>query len=113
MKWNSIIKKLKSCNLGIPILLLFFVGVVVYNSCTKTEESFSNNISSSNSGANDCIIRFFYVDWCGHCKKAKPQFSQFKVNGYPTIIAMINGKEVQYNGPRTTVGLDQWLNSIL
>ena len=77
MKWNSIIKKLKSCTLGIPILLLFFVGVVVYNSCTKTEESFSNNISSSNSGANDCIIRFFYVDWCGHCKKAKPQFSQF------------------------------------
>lgn len=143
MKWKSIVKKLKSCNLALPILLLFIIGIVIYNSCTKPQESFTNN----NSNGKDCIIRFFYVDWCGHCKNAKPQFtqfmnqnngktikgkmvtiemincessdqnkklaSQFNVKGYPTIIAMINGKEVQYNGPRTTAGLDQWLNSIL
>ena len=50
---------------------------------------------------------------CESSDQNKKLASQFKVNGYPTIIAMINGKEVPYNGPRTTSGLDQWLNSIL
>ena len=50
---------------------------------------------------------------CESSDQNKKLASQFKVNGYPTIIAMINGKEVPYNGPRTTSCLDQWLNSIL
>ena len=31
-------------------------------------EEFSNN---------NVIIRMFYVDWCGYCKKAKPGYMQF------------------------------------
>ncbi len=101
-------------------------------------EEFSNN---------NVIIRMFYVDWCGYCKKAKPGYMQFMkqyndtqisgknvrvemvnceendanaqlaakfgVKGYPTIIAVVDGKKETYEGAdRSANGFGAWLKSL-
>jgi protein disulfide-isomerase-like protein len=71
----------------------------------------------------------FYADWCGHCKKVKPEWekaasdakgkgnmikincgdkdeksselmSKYNVEGFPTIIIFDNGTPTEYNGGR-------------
>jgi len=124
--------------------VLLFIAIVImgiYFSNTRYKESFSTN-------DNECIIRMFYVNWCGHCNKLKPDFqtfmqehnnttvndkkvkvemidceeneqnselaSQFNVKGYPTIIAVVNGKPQEFKGSdRSVQGLNDWLKSIV
>jgi len=76
--------------------------------------------------------------WCGHCKSFKNIWSQFKqkygnvidireldadknpkiikelkVQGFPTIILLNNGKRIEYNGPRTMSGLESFVKDNL
>ena len=125
------------------MIALFILAIIFFNSYTKSSkrETFTNS-------PNDCVVRMFYVNWCGHCKTTKPEFqqfmeqnnnkemngkkvkiemidceasdadkqlaSQFGVKSYPTIIAIVNGKQVPFEGgERTTSGFDSWLQSIL
>jgi thiol-disulfide isomerase/thioredoxin len=140
---NTFIKKVKSLfknpTIRWGIVIGIILGIAFYNYRTSPEiETFSNN---------ECVVRMFYVNWCGHCKKSKPEFQQFmqkynntqvkgknvkiemidceensankqlaskyNVKGYPTIIAHLNGKNIDYEGERNTSGFDTWLNSIL
>lgn len=69
---------------------------------------------------NICMVHM--ADWCGHCKHLKesreleklafngcivfvlkegPLTKHYKIKGFPTIVCIKNGKEVQYEGPRT------------
>lgn len=45
------------------------------------------------------VFRMFYVDWCGHCRNAKPEFAKIlsvdKVNGKPLQVLMINAEANQ------------------
>ena len=76
----------------------------------------------------------FSVDWCPHCKAAKPEFSAcknpsvnlkiinceddansdlisgFNIEGYPTFALVKDGNTQYYDGERTTAGLDGWLS---
>jgi thiol-disulfide isomerase/thioredoxin len=54
----------------------------------KKNKKFSN-VSNANTRESNAEIFFFYVDWCPHCKTAKPLWNQFKekynntsVNGF-------------------------------
>jgi thiol-disulfide isomerase/thioredoxin len=56
--------------------------------------------SSQNSNSKDAEIMFFYVDWCPHCKTAKPAWNDVKgeyenktINGYKVIFTEINCTE--------------------
>lgn len=83
----------------------------------------------------------FGVDWCPHCVKAKPEFESLgatktiggntvemvlinpevdenpykekvKISGYPTIVLLSpNGSQTEYNGPRTSSGMNDFLTS--
>lgn len=75
------------------ILLIFFVLVskfvydtyfVKYN---KNREL--SNVANAKNTKEICAVYFFYVDWCPHCVKAKPEWNSFKdqynnkvINGY-------------------------------
>ena len=82
-------------------------------------------------------FRFFYVDWCPHCKQAKPEFKNcsnpsvkfetincedpknkeliqgYDIEGYPTIILDKDGKQISYEGERTAEAMEQFLNEQL
>lgn len=114
-------------NLDKKTLMYIGIGVVVFIILSYTIYYFTREKYSE----SDCIFRMFYVDWCGYCKQAKPQFEpmlgtakinnrpvqivmvnadeqpqlaqQFGVRGFPTfVLTKSNGESVNYNGERLT-----------
>lgn len=52
---------------------------------------------SSGQGSKDAELMLFYVDWCPHCKTAKPlwdelksEYENKKINGYTILFSEIN-----------------------
>jgi len=114
-------------NLDKKTLIYIGIGVVLFIILAYTIYYFTREKYSE----SDCIFRMFYVDWCGYCKQAKPQFEpmlgtakinnrpvqivmvnadeqpqlaqQFGVRGFPTfVLTKSNGESVNYNGERLT-----------
>jgi len=112
-------------NLDKKTLSYIGIGVVVFIILAYTIYYFTREKYSE----SDCIFRMFYVEWCGYCKQAKPQFEpmigtakinnrpvqivmvnadeqpqlaqQFGVRGFPTfVLTKSNGESVNYNGDR-------------
>jgi len=94
-------------NIGILlfVIALLVIGYYIYKSQTTnfgsyyrpntTAGEFTNGNSSS--PAKDAELMLFYVDWCPHCKTAKPEWEQVKteydgktINGYQVIFTEIN-----------------------
>jgi thiol-disulfide isomerase/thioredoxin len=148
--------------IGYVVVFLFFVfiSLMLYRNYktssfnanyehgkTFSEESCDNDGNSGgDQNKGDCEVIFFYVDWCPHCKTAKPEFEKFskdnqniKVNGYnviikeidctqetqktadlmdkyniegfPTIIMLKDGEEVQFDAKPTNENLTQFVNT--
>jgi thiol-disulfide isomerase/thioredoxin len=87
--------------IGLALILYFFV----FKPMSTTQVNYSANnerdtYSSQNSNSKDAEIMFFYVDWCPHCKTAKPAWNDVKgeyenqtINGYKVIFTEINCTE--------------------
>jgi thiol-disulfide isomerase/thioredoxin len=134
-------------------LVLILALYYLYNCIKKNEveyfqepsEEFEDEMEEFSN--NNIVIRMFYVDWCGYCKRTKPAYMQFMkkhndtqvngktvrieminceenetnaklaqqfgVKGYPTIIAVVNGKKQSYEGgDRSENGFTTWLRSM-
>jgi len=87
-------------------ILILFVGIAVYYyyyhivpSSNPTYTSNNEHMSSS-SNSKEAELLLFYVDWCPHCKTAKPAWEEIKaqyenttINGYKVIFTEINCTE--------------------
>ncbi|XP_048378244.1 protein disulfide-isomerase A4 [Stegostoma tigrinum] len=97
-----------------------------------TEDNFDDVINKA-----DIILVEFYAPWCGHCKKLAPQYEEaaqelskrpvpillakvdattetklankYQVTGYPTLKIFRKGKPSEYNGPRDTYGIIEYM----
>jgi thiol-disulfide isomerase/thioredoxin len=87
---------MKTVGIMLLVLILLLVALYFYNqksSSLKYTENFEN-------GADDkrtAELMFFSVDWCPHCKTAKPEWEQLKaeykdkkINGYKVIFTDID-----------------------
>lgn len=74
------------------IALIIFVYAAIYGYkayfVNKIENKYAN-VPNANRRNKEVIIHFFHVDWCPHCKKALPEWDNFKkqynnkeMNGY-------------------------------
>ena len=94
-------------------LILLVVGVILalYYIQKKRAEGFENMMASANNNkskkmsnalinatsikpsSGECVVALFYADWCGHCKRFKPEFEQAmeKLNGQTNK----NGKKLR------------------
>jgi thiol-disulfide isomerase/thioredoxin len=80
-------------------LLLIFIGYYIYKQYTSVKAGFHANREhvpkdNSNKTAN---LMLFYVDWCPHCKTAKPEWESLKteyegkkINGYTIVFTEHN-----------------------
>lgn len=112
-------KKFMNSKYAILILLLVVVGgYLLFNWCQKGKlELF----------AGEAKLYFFYADWCGYCKKFKPEWEKLKaesnlgvqleevdcsneapalakeynVSGFPTLILVNGSNKVTYEGERS------------
>jgi thiol-disulfide isomerase/thioredoxin len=94
------------------------------------------------SNANEAVFVMYYAEWCGHCKRAKPEFQKLldnykgnikimavnaesqehselvksqKINGFPTIRYYPNGiseNYKEYDGGRTYSDFVQYLGQV-
>lgn len=95
MSWTNILIII------LVVILLVSVGIYLVKSTFSNKASFSANrehntetLENSNKVAN---MLLFYVDWCPHCKTAKPEWEQMKqeydgkqINGYTVVFTEYN-----------------------
>ena len=90
-------------------------------------------------GSSSDTFTMYYVEWCPHCKTAKPIFKDFmgngsvsvngknvkcvmvdaekepeatkglNIKGYPSFILNKGGNNIEFNGPRTADGFTAFL----
>ena len=84
-------------------ILALVVGSYVYINYVKSEnaEVYSINQEDNNRKTQkEAELLLFYVDWCPHCKTAKPEWEELKaeyqhstINGYKVIFTEVNCTE--------------------
>lgn len=90
-------------------LLFIFIAYYIYQSYVTPKLAPVYNSGSSNSGKHAELL-LFYVDWCPHCKTAKPAWEEVK-NEYKN--QLINGYKVifkEYNCTEESVEIEQLIN---
>jgi thiol-disulfide isomerase/thioredoxin len=103
----SIIQRITNMNwitillVVLAIILLVSVGIYLVKNYLSNKTSFNSNsqdntISTDNSNKVANML-LFYVDWCPHCKTAKPEWEQMKqeydgkqINGYTIVFTEYN-----------------------
>lgn len=103
---SSFFNKLKdfTCKMNLKNVLMIFLAIlliiVIYYIYTKYfSKGFGRTIENmeNQSGDKTAELMLFHVDWCPHCKTAKPEWDQVKaeyenksINGYKVIFNEIN-----------------------
>jgi hypothetical protein len=73
------------------VILFSYIGYNWYKKYYKYEKDVKqfSDVANTNTRKKEAQVLFFFADWCPHCKKAKPEWEQFKeeyhgkdVNGY-------------------------------
>ena len=93
----------------IIIAIILFTGISIYyytsyiSPTMKAKYTANSEHESSDSSSNnskDAELLLFYVDWCPHCKTAKPAWNEIKseyenktINGYKVIFTEVNCTE--------------------
>jgi thiol-disulfide isomerase/thioredoxin len=83
------------------IIGILFIALVVYLYYyvvkPASSPSFVPNNELSDKTSNEAELMLFYVDWCPHCKTAKPVWEELKaeyenkqINGYTVMFTEIN-----------------------
>jgi thiol-disulfide isomerase/thioredoxin len=83
------------------IIAILFVCLAfyLYNYLVKpsTNTSFIPNNELNDKNSNEAELMLFYVDWCPHCKTAKPVWEELQkeyenkpINGYKVMFTEIN-----------------------
>lgn len=77
------------------IVILLLTALYMYNNQTKTQQK--ENFENGSDDKRTAELMFFSVDWCPHCKTAKPEWEQLKaeykdkkINGYNLIFTDID-----------------------
>ena len=77
------------------IVILLLTALYMYNNQTNTQQK--ENFENGSDDKRTAELMFFSVDWCPHCKTAKPEWEQLKaeykdkkINGYNLIFTDID-----------------------
>lgn len=119
--------------------ILFFTVLFCMYGCSSNSYKYYNIEREGFITQNEPVFVMFFVDWCGHCKKMKPEFKKLQdaykgkikieminaedkankeivqgqnVDGYPTVRFYpqgLNGKYEDYEGGRTYTELNHFL----
>ena len=103
--------------IGVGFLLVALIIYFFFYSGKTVETFYANRenvpVSDDNTNASkSCTMMLFYVDWCPHCKTAKPEWNKMKdkydgktINGYKVNFTEYNCTK---ESPETDKLLDQY-----
>lgn len=87
--YNRYIKRYERTILIIFVLMIFIIAsYYAYNKFFKEKKIVKkyNDVPNTNTRTKTADVFFFYVDWCPHCKTAKPIWNQFKEKYNNTVV---------------------------
>jgi thiol-disulfide isomerase/thioredoxin len=129
---NKVISAVKSVKPIFWFLIVLIAALVVIS-------LYNRDVIQGFVGSSDTSFTMYYVDWCPHCKTAKPIFTDFmgsgtvtvngkpvkctmvnaetnpevvkelNVKGYPSFLLSKGSQIVEFNGPRTVEGFMDFL----
>jgi thiol-disulfide isomerase/thioredoxin len=110
-------------------IVLILVLIAIFTHIDSRQYMFEGFIANSNNDSNsnnDTKLILIHADWCGHCKKMKPEWDKiksefgeercidiesesiteehrklYKINGFPSLFKDKNGNITPYEGDRT------------
>jgi thiol-disulfide isomerase/thioredoxin len=96
LNWKSLL-----IILGVgALLLLAYISYSQYSSNKTTFTANREHATINNNSNKSANLMLFYVDWCPHCKTAKPEWEALKseyegksINGYMVIFTEYNCTE--------------------
>jgi len=121
-------------------LVFIFISILVYCIFNKNDLINTQKSKETFKVNNSPLFTMYYVDWCPHCVKAKPEFNKLKrslpkingktisykmincekepekaelenIKGYPTFILNIKGQKNVYQGDRTYTHFKSFLTN--
>ena len=104
-------KVLKSLNLNKERLLELALLAVLVDLVVMYVRQNRENFTEEDGEDKRTVINFFYVDWCPHCTKAKPEVEDLekeladnggKLNGVEVELNKINPEESEENKAKAT-----------
>lgn len=127
---KNVKKVMNSKYLVLIVLALLIGGYLLYNWCkTGKFEMFSGGSK----------LYFFFADWCGYCKKFKPEWQkltnmsdlgvqfeevdctdsknvpalakEYNVSGFPTLILVNGGNNTTYEGERSANAIASFIKN--
>ena len=106
MSWTNIL-------IILGVILLIYVGYTVYSQYATNKTAFTanrENVPIDQNSNHTATLMLFYVDWCPHCKTAKPEWEALKsdyegksINGYTLSF-------VEYNCTEETAEVSQLMD---
>ena len=81
------------------VVIILLTALYMYNNQTKSQQMRENfeNGTANKSDDKTAEFKFFWVEWCPHCKTAKPEWDKLKaeytnkqINGYNLIFTDID-----------------------
>ena len=101
---SQLITLLVGCVLVLALALYYLYNCIKSEQVEYFEDDEMEGLDLEEFSNNDVVIRMFYVDWCGYCKRAKPGYMQFmkqyndtQMSGKKVRIEMINCEENETN----------------
>jgi thiol-disulfide isomerase/thioredoxin len=89
--YTDYVKPLEKLIITLLVFIIFVIagyyGYIWYVKST-IENYDAEDMSNNNRRVSEANLKFFFADWCPHCKRAKPEWEKF-MNEY-------NGKEEGY-----------------
>jgi len=95
------------------VFLLVFIAYKTYSQYASNKTAFTanrENVPKGTNSNNNATLMLFYVDWCPHCKTAKPEWEALKseyegkqINGYTISF-------VEYNCTEETAEISQLMD---
>ncbi len=79
--YTRIFSKYSRLILIILLVILFsYIGYNAYQQFYKKKDEVKDftDVANTNKRKKDAEVLFFFADWCPHCRKAKPEWEQFK-----------------------------------
>jgi len=104
MSWTTIIMYV------MIVVFLILIGYFTYKQFMTNTSYKPNRENMNNSSNKEAELILFYVDWCPHCKTAKPEWEKLKteyeskqINGYNIVFT-------EYNCTNETAEIEQLMN---
>lgn len=94
----------------VGVAVMIYIAYYVYNQFVGKKTAFTPNRGETENSNKTANLLMFYVDWCPHCKTAKPEWNSLKdeyegkqINGYNLMFT-------EYNCTNETEEIEQLMN---